>query len=127
MTTTKQYQLPREFAEKWVKALRSGEYKQATTRLMHNGGYCCLGVGAKVCGADDAELLEADGSSACYLLPSYNCGFPLLKRQTKELIPELLFGLPADNEFVKNVATMNDERRPFPEIADWIEENVEFV
>ena len=34
-----------EIAEKWSKALRSGEYEQACEVLKHDdGGYCCLGV-----------------------------------------------------------------------------------
>jgi hypothetical protein len=30
--------------EKWVAALRSGEYKQCKDQLKDGGGYCCLGV-----------------------------------------------------------------------------------
>lgn len=33
-----------ENAKKWVEALRSGEYKQATKALRRGNGYCCLGV-----------------------------------------------------------------------------------
>ena len=31
-------------ADKWVKALRSGKYKQAVGDLQNEVGYCCLGV-----------------------------------------------------------------------------------
>lgn len=30
--------------EKWIAALRSGEYKQAHTQLKHGDNFCCLGV-----------------------------------------------------------------------------------
>jgi hypothetical protein len=30
--------------QKWVAALRSGQYEQTDMRLRHDGGYCCLGV-----------------------------------------------------------------------------------
>lgn len=30
--------------EKWIAALRSGEYQQGTCRLRSNRGFCCLGV-----------------------------------------------------------------------------------
>jgi hypothetical protein len=30
--------------EKWIAALRSGEYAQASERLRSNDGFCCLGV-----------------------------------------------------------------------------------
>lgn len=34
-----------EVKEKWIKALRSGEYKQAQGKLRdNNNGFCCLGV-----------------------------------------------------------------------------------
>lgn len=33
-------------AQKWVQALRYGEYKQATGALQKAEGYCCLGVAA---------------------------------------------------------------------------------
>jgi hypothetical protein len=31
-------------AMRWVKALRSGKYKQGTGHLKRRSGYCCLGV-----------------------------------------------------------------------------------
>ena len=34
--------------EKWIKALRSGKYKQTTGTLQDDQGYCCLGVACKV-------------------------------------------------------------------------------
>lgn len=33
-----------EVKEKWVQALRSGEYDQTTKVLRDNEGFCCLGV-----------------------------------------------------------------------------------
>ena len=33
-----------EIKERWVKALRSGEYEQTTGILHGDEGYCCLGV-----------------------------------------------------------------------------------
>ena len=41
-----------EIADKWVAALRSGEYKQATGALYTGNGYCCLGVLCKVLGEE---------------------------------------------------------------------------
>ena len=47
--------------EKWVAALESGEYKQGTRSLgSFEEGYCCLGVGATVCGVDfERDQLES--------------------------------------------------------------------
>lgn len=36
---------------KWIKALRSGRYKQADQELKNADGYCCLGVLCTVAGA----------------------------------------------------------------------------
>jgi hypothetical protein len=33
-----------EIKQKWIDALRSGEYKQTWTRLRCENSYCCLGV-----------------------------------------------------------------------------------
>ena len=33
-----------QIKEKWVAALRSGQYKQGLGKLESNGRYCCLGV-----------------------------------------------------------------------------------
>lgn len=53
--------MKKSIADKWVKALRSGDYKQGTYRL-HNkkdNTYCCLGVLCdvlKIKSADDAVI-----------------------------------------------------------------------
>jgi hypothetical protein len=36
--------MKQEIKEKWVAALRSGEYKQGTEYLNRNGNFCCFGV-----------------------------------------------------------------------------------
>lgn len=38
------FMMPKDMKEKWVAALRSGEYRQAAGALTKDGGYCCLGV-----------------------------------------------------------------------------------
>lgn len=113
MTTTKQYQLPREFAEKWVKALRSGEYKQGQIKLQKGDEYCCLGVAGILCGLGDHDLLDHS----------------LFYNQTNaiHLLPSEIVGLASRNTLVGSLTTMNDSGKSFPEIADWIEQNVEFV
>lgn len=36
--------MKQEVKEKWVAALRSGDYQQGTQKLNKDGKYCCLGV-----------------------------------------------------------------------------------
>lgn len=48
----KQYRLPKAFAEKWLAALRSGNYKQTSACLYapNQDAFCCLGVVGNLCG-----------------------------------------------------------------------------
>ena len=54
--------MKKKYAMKWIKALRSGKYKQGFAGEMkdQNGGYCCLGVLREVCklGGLDRDLLS---------------------------------------------------------------------
>lgn len=46
-----------ENAKKWVKALRSGEYRQAVGTLSQNGRYCCLGVACDIYERETGDIL----------------------------------------------------------------------
>lgn len=48
--------MKKEWADKWVKALRSGEYKQGTGKLQQGENYCCLGVLCKILPKELVEL-----------------------------------------------------------------------
>ena len=89
--------------EKWVKALRSGRYKQAKECLYNGGGYCCLGVLARVQGAKTNELgdeyLEDD-------LKKYAAG---LRLDSQKVLARM------------NDGSGNDYSKTFKEIADYIE------
>lgn len=56
----KNYTLPKEFTEKWLTALRSGEYKQIQNTLCKDGGYCCLGIAGLTCGLQDSLMSKHD-------------------------------------------------------------------
>jgi hypothetical protein len=43
-TNEKTIRMPKELADKWLAALRGGEYKQGRYALRCRDGYCCLGV-----------------------------------------------------------------------------------
>ena len=51
-----------ELKKIWVKALRSGEYKQTKKRLCDRNGYCCLGVAYDV--LCDGDWLQPEGLKA---------------------------------------------------------------
>lgn len=59
--------MKKNVADKWVKALRSGEYEQTVETLQDAGGYCCLGVlcrvGEKLGVTVDSEYNELGGDT----------------------------------------------------------------
>lgn len=106
-----------ELKQKWVKALRSGEYKQGRDRLRDGGDrYCCLGV---LCDVLSEGEWERD---------------PVQKDWWRKYGDnEDKFGVPRDQRdsmgLSENIESfligLNDsERKTFEEIADWIEENI---
>lgn len=115
--------------KKWVKALRSGKYKQAEKALSKYDvdadgnyieepvGYCCLGVLGKLqkCTWQKSDgLLAHDGDNFVEGL---------------ENIPEQLQG---EGRLVNKLTAMNDgfngeKKRGFRGIAQFIERNIEFV
>ena len=103
-----------KFVEKWIEALRSGEYKQTRETLVvkkpfHHSKYCCLGVACRVADIKDEEIIN--DNELCYLEE------PLLSR------------IPAYTNFIRSLEsrliTMNDDdKKTFEEIADYIEERL---
>lgn len=108
--------MKKELKDKWIAALRSGEYKQGKARLKtDDGGYCCLGVLADICKLDlDHEL------SGNFYVSIGTEGYP------EELQGN--FGLPrqlaAMNDGVYDETNPVSKQHSFLEIADWIENNI---
>lgn len=97
----KKYQLPKEFATKWVDALRSTTEKQGFTQY-HNpltGCYCGMGIGYLANG----YRFDKDGSN-------------------------LVNKTPISSDLFWAIVKLNDDLiLPFTKQADWIEANVEFI
>lgn len=108
----KKYQLPKEFAQKWIEALRSGEYGQVIGLLKnpYKNQYCCLGVACKIAGA---KVFNPNGWIPLTSVP--------------KTIPDILRGSNRDSTLVNKLSDMNDKGKTFTEIADWIEANVDLV
>ena len=122
----------KEIKEKWVKALRSGEYRQGRGYLRkekndnpNKFNYCCLGVLVN-------EVLEGEWYYALDSAYGFNPIFNIINEinapsfASIELIPEpiALNKLSITMEQQKTLAGMNDKGKTFEEIADWIEENL---
>lgn len=99
---------------KWVRALRSGEYKQGQEELIVGEwkSYCCLGVLA-------AEMVPeyirpVDKGSRALGVDGYTGALP------DDLA--VMFGLDEDSQ--DTLANKNDDGESFCQIADWIEEKL---
>lgn len=90
--------------KKWLKALRSGEYKQGRVNLYWNGRYCCLGVLRKI------EYPRSKSSSA-------DAGVYLTGKHLES------FGLTHEQQLF--LSQMNDrDLKSFKQIANWIDKNL---
>lgn len=96
-----------EQKEKWLTALRSGEYQQGSNKLRTDDGkYCCLGVFA-VC-----NNIPIDKSGIAILLNNEYQGYGLFNELMGEDTVDVLW-------------KMNDKAgKSFLEIADYIEQNL---
>lgn len=109
--------MKKELKQKWVTALRSGEYKQTTGRLerIENGtlvGNCCLGVLCRVAG----------------IIPKNEGGIVLFNGAEGILTSELTKTFGLENFDIHELMRMNDgmytPQRSFSQIADYIEANL---
>lgn len=100
--------LPKRFKEKWVKALRSGKYKQGNYKLYNKAqdNFCCIGVAEVICGN---ELFNIDRRSV------------LNKKESK--LPKQFYNKD-DNDvsiMTNNLINFNDSGKSFKWIASYIE------
>ncbi len=101
--------------KKWIKALRSGKYKQTKDHLRDSDGYCCLGIGCRIFKKELglSELKEADG------ITSFN--------SWRGSLPEAVeahLGLRSNTGKTKgrgkDLAARNDNGWTFHEIANFL-------
>lgn len=105
-------------AKKWVAALRSGEYEQATGQLRRGGRFCCLGVACEVFILEGGDL-ERIGN--CY--GNVSTILPLVVQQwlgIHEANGQWNLGTP-DLRETRALSAANDNGATFDEIATLIE------
>ena len=121
-----------EMKAKWVEALRSGKFEQATEQLKSDGGYCCLGVLCIVAGASWQHFTGVDEETGDYLdldnVPVAN-GECLSAGEDQELGSYAMKKFGITNDHQRILVAMNDgiagePQQPFPVIADFIEKNL---
>jgi hypothetical protein len=92
---------------KWLEALRSGKYKQATGVLRREDTYCCLGVLADV--VDSTKWKERyEDSGTCYAWD---------KTEPAYKLPDDIL----DQEVQAQLIEMNDDGEDFNRIAEKVE------
>ena len=125
--------------QKWIAALRSGEYPQ-TRRTLHNGdGYCCLGVLCEVAGLERQKIsagrygyVDTDGLEIRYaeLPPTFakqnalrSQGTLLSSKQiSRSLGEERAHALSSRGGGEESIVWLNDSGATFGEIAQLIED-----
>lgn len=101
--------MDRQLKQKWIEALRSGEYQQGRYSFELNDAFCCLGVLCKVAG--QPTMIDPDGSG------EYADNYDFIRI----VIPSV--------STVSRLEAMNDgsgdefenNRQSFAQIADYIE------
>lgn len=111
--------MKKELKERWIAALRSGDYSQSLGCLQDQYGWCCLGVLCNI--VDGTQWVEYDGDDRSH---EYNYDFGSVV--VSDMPPSEWLenhGLPYD--VAKHLAAQNDDGVQFVEIAKYIEENVD--
>ena len=101
--------------EKWLAALRSGDYQQGTGQLKNGDRYCCLGVACEISGLGAWEF------------DNYRCLSDVHSGSLPKEVQRAL-GLASDVGWVgeKSLVSLNDiEKLTFNQIADLIESRPE--
>ncbi len=111
--------MKKNIATKWVKALRSGKYKQGYLTLQDNktGGYCCLGVLCKIFENNYKGMSE-----------TIDTGSKLPFQLMKDFNIATAVGTPGGTVSIGkgkyvSLANANDNHENFVDIANWIESN----
>jgi hypothetical protein len=110
--------LPQEFKEKWIAALRSGEYKQAKGTLYdpHTDSFCCIGVAGHLCGVDKERLIDFKMIGII--------DHPDVMPAPKQYPDAISITKQFEEDVARKLSSKNDKGYSFSEIADWIEEHL---
>lgn len=104
-----------EIKERWVAALRSGEYEQATGGLRTKDKFCAGGVLCDVVGVE----WEKPHETLNWYMAIFNG-----EQDGGAIPPTLLRYLDLTYEAMRSIERLNDKETPFAEIADYIEANL---
>lgn len=119
----------KEIKDKWVKALTSGKYKQTTSFLKDNVGYCCLGVLCDIYRKETKKgvwVRDEDNNAFAFKVEYYS-EYELLPKEVKEwanltsINPTVTLGENEGHSFgIPTLADINDNGKSFKDIAEII-------
>lgn len=106
----------------WIRALRSGKYKQGVGFLCRDNEFCCLGVAYDV-------LIDGEWVDDSYCEREnwgINAASKLEQSYVDTAFPpdHILEKIELSKSDADKLARMNDRGTSFGKIADWIEKNV---
>lgn len=115
--------MKKKIAEKWVAALRSGEYKQGTKYLRSGDKFCCLGV---LCDLAVKENIITDPvkkaiNNSIYEYDHSDAGIASYSVREWSGLRDCM-GM-YDHSNPMGLAELNDSGKTFAEIADIIEKH----
>lgn len=130
--------MKKDVAKKWVKALRSGKYKQGQSWLKqyNNKGqeqHCCLGVLCELYNdkmkknhKKSLKIRNVDGLEANFVyFNNQSQGLPKVVRQWAGMKDSLGYFINTNGEFSQSLADLNDIGHKFKTIANTIEKNID--
>lgn len=108
---------------KWIRNLKSGQYKKEKGSLVSIDGtkFCCLGVWADQHGCTWEEGLDWD-DRVCLKPIHKNRNKVHLAQGFKLLHSNLAYGLTEDDQ--SQLATINDNSKGFSEVINYIERSI---
>ena len=133
--------MKKEIAKKWIKALRSGKYKQGKGYLKqftskNEPRHCCLGVLCELYNDTmkknhkkilyTEEMQDNSSGTSFIRFDSANGGLPKVVREWAD-ITNSLGEFVIDDARSECLADLNDSGKKFSTIADIIEKNVENI
>lgn len=110
--------MKKEIKERWVAALRSGEYAQTRQRLADDDGFCCLGVLCEIAEQDQVVIKSGSGGRFMYTskVDTEDCELsilPMAVADWAEFGSNPVLDVPLKFFSEEQIAKVNDQDRIF--------------
>lgn len=108
----------KKLKDKWIKALRSGKYKQTYGTLRGKVGFCCLGVLCDIRNPKGWSVPKRNGHNQVYYISKENNCIGMLSSK-------ILKAIQMSQDQMEKLIKLNDSRKHnFKTIAKYIEKNL---